>query len=111
MTGFPTEFSLELNVSRLCVNSAEAFCVNSAEGWGGRCRRNHSRAISAPTTATLPMAACLCRLMMLAIMTESDTDACGVARTGSAAAGEDAASDRLELVSLFSRFRAVRYSG
>jgi hypothetical protein len=79
------------------------FCVNSAEAWGGRCRRNQVRATSTATMAALPMAAFLCRLMMLAIMTESDTGAGGGRRTGSAAAGEDAgASDRLELVSRFS---------
>jgi hypothetical protein len=92
-------------MGRACQDS-----VNSTEGMGGRCRRNHDTPISAATTAALPMAAFLCRLMMLAMTTESDTDACGGWRTGSADAGAETASDRLELVSRFSRFRSVRIS-
>src|SRR6266851_6104427 len=102
MAACPTGFSLELKVSR--------FCVNSAEGLGGRCRRNHVMETSAATTATLPMAAFLCRLMTLAMMMESDADSCRAWRTGPAAVGEDAASDQAELVSRFSRFRSARSS-
>src|ERR1700683_4541789 len=105
MTGFSTGFSLELKVSRVCVID------NSAEGLGERCRRNHAKATRAASTPTLPRAAFLCRLMTLAIMTESDAADCGASLTASAAAAEDTTgSDRLELVSRFSRFRSARSS-
>src|SRR6516164_11208679 len=102
MASLWTVFSLELIVRR--------FCVNSAEGLGGRRRKNHASPTSATTTATVPMAAFLCRLIRLAAMTESDVGSCSDSRGTPAGGVEDTAADGPELVSRLRRFKSARIS-